>query len=221
MRPDLQDEVCVAITHSGSFVACAVSSELVGIDLEQVGRVRDVASLAQAVCTPHERDRLAVLDPCAQQREFLVMWTLKEAWLKRRHEGMTPGRLAHVETRPTAAAAEGRVWQRDDATLAVVAGAHTSLHWHRDVLGLAGEVAAHKAIHVPDVRHARGYGNAEQVPATVRALFGMGCKAQSAAIAPAMASICNAADRPNQGCAAREGLIQRCPICSPLACMLQ
>jgi 4'-phosphopantetheinyl transferase len=101
------------------------------------------------VCTPHERDRLAVLDPCAQQREFLVMWTLKEAWLKRRHEGMTPGRLAHVETRPTAAAAEGRVWQRDDATLAVVAGAHTSLHWHRDVLGLAGEPSA--AWHVTSV----------------------------------------------------------------------
>src|SRR5262245_44078893 len=34
----------------------------------------------------------------------------------------------------------------------------------------------------------------------------MGCKAQSAAIAAAMASICNAADRPKRGCATREDL---------------
>ena len=36
--------------------------------------------------------------------------------------------------------------------------------------------------------------------------FGMGCKAQTAA----MARICNAADRPKQGCARRKGLVQRC-----------
>ena len=40
--------------------------------------------------------------------------------------------------------------------------------------------------------------------------FGMGCKAQTAAIAAAIARMCNAADRPKQGCAAREGLVQRC-----------
>jgi|GEM_PF-3583500 len=39
----------------------------------------------------------------------------------------------------------------------------------------------------------------------------MGCKAQTAAIAAAMARICNAADRPRYGCAAREGLNQHCP----------
>jgi hypothetical protein len=38
----------------------------------------------------------------------------------------------------------------------------------------------------------------------------MGCKAQNAAIAVAMARLCNAADRPKRGCAAREGLVQRC-----------
>ena len=38
--------------------------------------------------------------------------------------------------------------------------------------------------------------------------FGMGCKAQTTAIAEAMARICNAADRPKQGCATRTGLVQ-------------
>jgi hypothetical protein len=46
--------------------------------------------------------------------------------------------------------------------------------------------------------------------------FGMGCEAQTAAIAGAIARICNAADRPKQGCARREELVQRrlnlCPV---------
>jgi len=41
--------------------------------------------------------------------------------------------------------------------------------------------------------------------------FGMGCKAQSTAIAGAMASICNAADRPKPGCAGRDRVVQRFP----------
>uniref|UniRef100_E6PVS5 Uncharacterized protein n=1 Tax=mine drainage metagenome TaxID=410659 RepID=E6PVS5_9ZZZZ len=39
----------------------------------------------------------------------------------------------------------------------------------------------------------------------------MGCKAQTTAIAQAMARICNAADRPRRGCDAHAGLVQRRP----------
>lgn len=41
--------------------------------------------------------------------------------------------------------------------------------------------------------------------------MGMGCKTQTAAIPCGIARICNAADRPRQGCAVREGLVQHCP----------
>jgi NAD(P)H-hydrate repair Nnr-like enzyme with NAD(P)H-hydrate dehydratase domain len=41
--------------------------------------------------------------------------------------------------------------------------------------------------------------------------FGMGCKAQSAAIPGGIASICNAADRPKPGCAGRDRVMQRLP----------
>lgn len=50
--------------------------------------------------------------------------------------------------------------------------------------------------------------------------FGMVCKAPSAAIAAAIASICNAAERPKQGCAAREGRVRRCPEYSAIALAL-
>ncbi|RPE72686.1 putative repeat protein (TIGR03837 family) [Tibeticola sediminis] len=45
---------------------------------------------------------------------------------------------------------------------------------------------------------------------------GMGCEAQTAAIAAAMARIGNDADRPQPGCATREGLVQRCPKNNPV-----
>lgn len=148
LRPEVRERVCVAISHSGNLVACAVASEPVGIDIEVAGRNRDVPTLAQAVGTPGERARLAI-EPGPGQRQFLVMWTLKEAWFKRRHEGVTPGRLAGVETRPADGPAEGRVWQHDDMTLALLAEADASVHWHHDALGIAGEPGA--AWHVTPV----------------------------------------------------------------------
>jgi len=41
--------------------------------------------------------------------------------------------------------------------------------------------------------------------------IGMGRKAQTAAIAVAIARICSAADRPRPGCKRREGIVQRVP----------
>ena len=45
--------------------------------------------------------------------------------------------------------------------------------------------------------------------------IGMGCKAQSTAIAGAMASICNAADRPSPQMPTARGFVQRIPCASP------
>lgn len=139
LKPSLHEPPYVAISHSGDLVACAIAAQPVGIDVELARRERDVPALAQAICTPAECTRLRVLEGDARQRHFQVVWTLKEAWLKRRHEGITPGRLARLDTRPAEGPAEARVWQRGDATLALAAEADAQLHWHGDVLGLGGE----------------------------------------------------------------------------------
>lgn len=92
--------VHLALSHSGDWVAGALSATPAGLDLETPGRPRDTLALASAVCTPDERAHLATLEGPARDAAFRERWTLKEAWLKRRTEGASPGRLAQVATCP-------------------------------------------------------------------------------------------------------------------------
>ena len=108
----------LGLSHSGDWVAAAVSTAPVGIDLETPGRPRDVLALADAVCGDAERERLRALDGVARDEAFRVLWTLKEAWLKRRTEGVAPDRLAALATRPEGR--DGWVWACSDVVLAWV-----------------------------------------------------------------------------------------------------
>lgn len=117
----------VAITHSGELAACAVSMAGIGLDLECPRRPRELARLVPAVCCDDERRRLAALDAGARPAFFDLVWTLKEAWFKRRGEGLDLGRLPRLCTRP--GPGEGRVWQVPGVTLALLAPAEAELRW--------------------------------------------------------------------------------------------
>jgi 4'-phosphopantetheinyl transferase len=110
-RPDL----FLSISHSGAWTACALSSAPIGLDLEAPQRRRDIAGLIDLCCTPAERTRLAA-DPEAM---FYELWTVKEAWLKRRGEWIAPSRLQQLDARP----GEGDVqtWQAEQWQLALCA----------------------------------------------------------------------------------------------------
>lgn len=131
LRSPLSNALCVAISHSGDWVACAVSSQPVGLDIEAPPRrERDVAALAHAVCTPREQARLSALAGADRQAHFLVVWTLKEAWLKQRIEGVSPGRLAALHTQAAAITdANARVWCAAGLTLALAAPLAAPLQW--------------------------------------------------------------------------------------------
>ncbi len=133
--PRLQRGPCalhVAISHSGDRVACAVAAEPVGLDLEVPRRQRDIAALCAGVCTTAEQARLLALPMARRAGHFYRIWTLKEAWLKRRGEGASPARLAALHTQAQAPheAAEGRVWQQGGLTLALLAPTSMPLEWH-------------------------------------------------------------------------------------------
>jgi 4'-phosphopantetheinyl transferase len=121
----------ISISHSADRVACAVAPVPVGIDIEQPHRPRPLGALVQGVCTPHEQSRWQELPEAAQAPHFYAMWTVKEAWLKRRGEALSPGRLAQLETRPARSgdAVCARVWQSASLTLAVFAPAEAVLQW--------------------------------------------------------------------------------------------
>lgn len=70
-----------SLSHSGDWLACAISPQPVGVDVECSDRERDFQALNEWMHEP-----LALQDapgnPWEQQAWFYAQWTLKEAWLK-------------------------------------------------------------------------------------------------------------------------------------------
>ncbi len=77
-----------SISHSGQWIAAAISDAPVGIDIEQVYPKRDVDAIAGIVCSPSEIEGLKQIGQEQKLREFTTKWTLKEAWLKRDGRGL-------------------------------------------------------------------------------------------------------------------------------------
>lgn len=68
------------ISHSGHYVAFAISERPVGIDIEAVGRNMDIA---RRVMDPDEyRDFIDLVDGKGRDDVFARMWTAKESYMK-------------------------------------------------------------------------------------------------------------------------------------------
>ncbi|MBQ7386362.1 MAG: 4'-phosphopantetheinyl transferase superfamily protein [Ruminococcus sp.] len=85
------NEVFVSLTHSGNFVACALSNTPVGIDLEVK---RDFnPRVLKALC---DAEREFVAKSKDEAIAFLKIWTAKEAYLKMTGEGLAGFSKAEV-----------------------------------------------------------------------------------------------------------------------------
>lgn len=70
-------DLFVSISHSGDYVAAAVSENPIGIDVE---KIRDFdKKLVDRICTPRERDYVLAKDTALR---FFEVWTGKEAHFK-------------------------------------------------------------------------------------------------------------------------------------------
>jgi 4'-phosphopantetheinyl transferase len=122
----------LSVSHSAEHVACALSRFPVGVDLEAPRRERDLQGIAALIGTPLELRRLDVEEKASYEKNFYAMWTLKEAWLKRSAQALSPARLARIQTRRAVAAeaVNAHLWRGRDYTLAV-AGAlpHAGIQW--------------------------------------------------------------------------------------------
>ena len=84
-KPVLQGGPGFSLTHAGALVGVAVHPDgAVGLDVEQVRHLADLATMAAHVHSPAERARAASPDPAA----FFRTWTRKEALLKATGEGL-------------------------------------------------------------------------------------------------------------------------------------
>ena len=75
------------ITHSGKYVACAISDKPIGIDME--GNRKDVCSVARRFFNKDESEWVCMAELESEQKErFLKIWTFKEAYSKMTGDGI-------------------------------------------------------------------------------------------------------------------------------------
>jgi 4'-phosphopantetheinyl transferase len=107
-----------SLSHSADRALVAITRHRsIGCDLEAVRDVRSGQDLARRIFAPQEFGVLEGLEGEAWRRAFFRCWTLKEAWLKARGDGLTfptrrfavaiapgePARLLRVDGEPDAA----------------------------------------------------------------------------------------------------------------------
>ncbi|NLI54681.1 MAG: 4'-phosphopantetheinyl transferase superfamily protein [Clostridiales bacterium] len=78
-KPHLPDRTPFNITHAGDYAVLALSTQSVGVDLEQI-RPIDWQKIANRFFHPEERRYLA--GSASPQADFFRIWTLKESFLK-------------------------------------------------------------------------------------------------------------------------------------------
>lgn len=77
------------LTHSGAQALCAVAEGTpVGIDLEVMRDLDDMASIMRTVFTPTEREAVESRPVADRRRGFFTGWTRKEAVVKARGDGL-------------------------------------------------------------------------------------------------------------------------------------
>ena len=104
---DHADSLKISISHSGDWVAAAVATVAIGIDLEQRPRTLDAA------IEPLLRNADEVPGNLSPD-QLLQRWVAKEAWLKRKGESALPERLRHLQLRASRGAdAQVRVESHD------------------------------------------------------------------------------------------------------------
>jgi 4'-phosphopantetheinyl transferase len=81
------------LSHSANLAVCAVAApgSEIGVDVERLRPLSDIAGTAACWFSPRERALLAVLDGDERVRAFFRVWTRKEAWLKATGFGLPLG----------------------------------------------------------------------------------------------------------------------------------
>lgn len=79
------------LSHSGHYVALAVGTAPVGVDIEQLRPTMDWDAIANRFFAADEQRWLASVDEAERQRRFIALWSRKESLLKATGEGIAGG----------------------------------------------------------------------------------------------------------------------------------
>lgn len=82
LEPGGAPEGFFSLSHSADWLACAVATSPVGVDIEDITRERDVRALIELTCSAAEQRQMSGLSAAALKQAFHARWSLKEAWFK-------------------------------------------------------------------------------------------------------------------------------------------
>ena len=79
------------LSHSDDWVVLAIADNRIGVDIESTARKNDVMAIADRYFFGSEIAELTSFEPSEQRQRFFDYWTLKEAYMKARGEGISLG----------------------------------------------------------------------------------------------------------------------------------
>ena len=125
---DAPASLSISLSHSGDWLAIALATVPVGIDIELPRRLRDLEALARFAFAPDEVERLQRAPQAQRSAIFHTLWTLKEARGKRSGEGLLPEQSRRITTMPgDIDVADASSWGFHDGALALAVEAGTRI----------------------------------------------------------------------------------------------
>ena len=79
------------LSHSDDWIVLAIADNRIGVDIESTARKNDVMAIADRYFFGSEIEELTSFDDSEQRQRFFDYWTLKEAYMKARGEGISLG----------------------------------------------------------------------------------------------------------------------------------
>ena len=79
------------LSHAGDWIVLALAGKPVGVDIEYTPRDNDVMAIADRYFFGNEINQLKSFNEDEQRQRFFDYWTLKEAYMKARGEGISLG----------------------------------------------------------------------------------------------------------------------------------
>ena len=79
------------LSHSDDWIVLAIADNRIGVDIESTVRKNDVMAIADRYFFGSEIAELTSFDDSEQRQRFFDYWTLKEAYMKARGEGISLG----------------------------------------------------------------------------------------------------------------------------------
>ncbi len=74
------DDLKFNLSHAGSWVACAIDRQEVGVDIEQIAPIE--LEIARRFFAPEECGWLLQAEPAERLNRFYELWTIKESFIK-------------------------------------------------------------------------------------------------------------------------------------------